>query len=108
MTPVLINESAPALICTLHEQRANGTVALEGEVTTASEAAGHYRLRVKKTGPAGSTSTNQEGSFPAPAPSKSRVGHSTFSLEPGAHFEAVLTVQQSNRSAECRALGGEP
>ena len=105
MTPVLLNDSAPALICSLRERRTNGTVTLEGEVTTASVEAGHYRLHVKKTGQAGSASTIQRGSFPASAPLQLRVGHSTFSLGPGARFEAVLTVQQASRSAECRAQG---
>ena len=102
----VIDQSPPPIVCTLAQDSFDGGVRLRGRVVSEQDAHGEYRLKVRKTGPSGSTNLNQKGPFSAPANTETYVGSTNISLEQGAQYEVQFVIEVSGKTYQCTAPSG--
>lgn len=96
---------AGPLSCRLTSEGADGKVLFQGLVAPEAEVAGQYRFEITKTGPAGSVTSRQGGSFLAKPPLVNVLGQTAISLEAGADYRATLVIEAGGRTYECEKTG---
>jgi hypothetical protein len=96
---------ASRLTCELIASEETGKILFEGLVAGEAETAGRYTLEITKTGPAGSVTSRQGGSFLAKPPVSTVLGRIAITLEDGAGYKAVLMVDAEGRSYVCEKTG---
>ncbi|AWN47393.1 hypothetical protein DK419_14595 [Methylobacterium terrae] len=94
-----------AVTCAITEERDGPVVTIRGWAEASAALAGRYRLRVRKTGAAGSSDIAQAGEFRAEPRRPVSVGQAGLGLEQGARYDAVLTLDVLGRTIECRSSG---
>jgi|SRR5215469_10065471 hypothetical protein len=102
----VVDQSPPPIVCTLAQDSIGGGVRLRGRVVSQQDAHGEYRLKVKKTGPSGSTNLNQKGAFSALANTETYVGSTNISLEQGAQYEVQFAIEVNGKTYQCAAPSG--
>jgi hypothetical protein len=94
------------LRCEIQVQEHGTSVALQGVVFAKTAVEGSYRLRVTKSGGAGSSDINQSGDFSAGPGEPGRLGTVTLGGDAGSYV-AKLTVTWHGGSIECtERVGG--
>lgn len=92
-------------ICSIEEEVAGASVTLRGVATASLPATGRYRLQLRKSGPAGTSTISQGGEFSLDANRSARLGQVGFNLEPEGRYEAELTLESDGRRLQCRLSG---
>ena len=95
-------DQPPPIICSIVREQIGDRLHLHGRVIGRQDARGNFSLRVVKTGPSGSSSTAQSGTFSTPANAETLVGLASFNMEPGAHFTADLSLRVEGQTYGCR------
>ena len=101
--PVLA-EASSGVACEVRAEPADGGVELEGVVASSEPLSGTYHFDVRKTGSAGTSSSQQSGTFEVPQ-GEEVVGRVGLGLERGATYEAELVLQWEGGEATCAATG---
>jgi hypothetical protein len=96
---------ARPLSCRLTAEGMDGKVFFQGLVAAEAEIAGQYRFEITKTGPAGSVTSRQGGSFLTRPPGSNILGQTVISLEAGADYKATLVIEAGGRSYSCEKMG---
>lgn len=81
-----------------------GGVELEGVVASEAPLSGTYQFDVRKSGPAGTSSSAQSGDLEVHS-GEETVGHVGLGLERGASYDAKLVVQWDGGETSCSATG---
>jgi hypothetical protein len=97
--------SREPLACEIAATETGRQVEFQGLVAASSALSGRYRLEIEKSGPSGSVTSRQIGNFTAEPARSLPVGRMVISVEPGASYEAALTIEAGGRSYECQKQG---
>jgi hypothetical protein len=95
-------DQPPPIICSIVQEQIGDRLQLRGRVIGRQETQGNFSLRVIKTGPSGSSSTAQSGTFSTQANAETLVGMASFNMEPEAHFTADLSLRVEGQTYSCR------
>lgn len=97
--------SAEDLSCTVDLAIGDGRADIHGVAISKAGGQGQYRLVVRKSGSAGTSAINQGGAVVLEPNSPLSVGKISLSLEGGASYEAILTLEVDGIRRECRSSG---
>jgi len=90
-------------MCSIVQEELGNRLELRGRVVGPQKAEGNFALSVVKTGPSGSSTIAQSGTFSAPANAETLLGYASFNMEPGAHFTAQLSLQVGQQTYNCES-----
>ena len=93
------------LACEIAATESGRQIEFQGLVAASSALSGQYRLEIEKSGPSGSVTSRQSGNVTTDPVSPRAVGRMMISVEPGASYKAILTVEAGGRSYECQKQG---
>lgn len=105
---VAANVPPPPVMCSISEHRVGANqIQIEARIRSDVVQAGTYRLQVTKRGPAGSTQVNQQSEFSLNAGGALEIRGLTFSVEPEASYQAVLSIKAGDAAYTCERTGPE-
>jgi hypothetical protein len=104
MTPL---DQPPPIICSIVKQEGHERVQLRGRLVGRETAKGTFSLRVEKSGPSGSSTIAQSGTFSTAPNQEKLVGLASFNMEPSAHYKAELSLRVGNQVYKCESREGE-
>lgn len=93
------------LTCSIDLTLREGQAAIRGVAISKDGGRGTYRLLVRKSGSNGTSDVSQGGQLVLEPNARSDFGMINLSLEGGAHYEAVLTLEVNGNRRECRKSG---
>jgi CsgH protein len=100
MAPV---DHPPAIVCSIVQQELGDRLQLRGRVIGTQKTEGNFSLRVVKTGPSGSSTIAQSGTFSTPANAETLLSYASFNMERGARFTAELRLQVGEQTYSCQS-----
>ena len=100
----ILAEASSDVECLIRTEAVADGVELEGVVVSKAPLSGTYNFDVRKTGSAGSSSSEQSGTFEARS-GEEVIGNVSFTLEPGASYDAELVIEWNGSEASCTASG---
>ena len=103
MAPV---DQPPAVICSIDQREIGDRLQLRGRLVGTQKTQGNFSLRVVKTGPSGSSTIAQSGTFSTPANTETLLGFATFNMEPGARFTAEFSLRVGEQTYTCELRDG--
>jgi len=96
-------DQPPPIVCSIIQQHVDHRVQVRGRVVGRQEAQGIFSLQVIKSGPSGSSTISQSGTFSIDAGREKLLGHAVFNREPGVHFTAELNLRVDKQTYTCRS-----
>ncbi|SRR5579871_1420614 len=105
--PLSDHAQPPAIVCSVLEEAAGSTVRLRGRVNGPDDVNGTYSFKISKSGPAGTSTISQGGKVSAPANTDTFLGSTTLSIEPGASYTVLLTIDVNGRVLTCASEKGD-
>jgi hypothetical protein len=77
-------------------------VQFRGRVIGSQKAQGNFSLHVIKSGPSGSSTISQGGTFSIDAGREKVLGLAVFNTETGVHFTAELSLRVDRQTFSCK------
>ncbi|GJD78250.1 curli-like amyloid fiber formation chaperone CsgH [Methylobacterium gregans] len=102
---VVSAEVPPPISCALVEQRVGAQVRISVQIRSDAERVGIYRLQVIKQGPSGDSRISQQSKFALDAGRSMQIQGLSLSMEPSAHYRAVLSVSSGGATYVCERTG---
>jgi hypothetical protein len=95
-------DQPPPIVCSIVQQQVGHRVQVRGRVVGRQEAQGNFSLQVIKSGPSGSSTISQSGTFSINAGREKLLGLAVFNTEPGVHFTAELSLRVDRQTFTCK------
>lgn len=96
-------DQAPPFVCSIVRQDIGDLLQIRGRVNGRPEARGNFSLHVLKTGPSGSSTISQSGTFSVPESREKLLGLATFNMRAGDHFTAELSLWVDGQTYACKS-----
>ena len=96
-------DQPPPIICSIVRQDIGGHLHIRGRVTGRPKAQGNFYLHVIKTGPSGSSTMSQSGTFSIPENREKLLGLATFNMRAADHFTAELSICVDGKTYTCKS-----
>jgi hypothetical protein len=96
-------DQAPPFVCSIVRQDIGDLLQIRGRVKGRPEARGNFSLQVLKTGPSGSSTICQSGTFIVPESHEKLLGLATFNMRAGDHFTAELSLRVDGQTYTCKS-----
>jgi hypothetical protein len=97
----------PGIVCSVVREESGDRVQIRGRVVSPRDLQGTYALHIRRSGPSGSSTVNQNGAFAAPADRETFLGQASFNLEPGVTLQTDLTLRVGDNIRTCRNGEGD-
>lgn len=101
-------DQLPPIVCSIVLQDSGDRLQIRGRVIGRPEAQGNFSLQVIKTGPSGSSTMSQSGTFSIPENRERLLGLATFNLQAGEHFTAELNLHIDGQTYSCTSTDKGP
>jgi hypothetical protein len=95
-------DQSPPFVCSIVRQDIGDLLQIRGRVNGRPEARGNFSLQVLKTGPSGSSTMSQSGTFSVPESREKLLGLATFNMTAGDHFTAELSLWVDGQTYTCK------
>jgi hypothetical protein len=96
-------DQAPPFVCSIVRQDIGDLLQIRGRVNGRPDARGNFSLQVLKTGPYGSSTISQSGTFSVPESREKLLGWATFNMRAGDHFTAELSLWVDGQTYTCKS-----
>ena len=96
-------DQSPPFVCSIVRQDIGDLLQIRGRVNGRPEARGKFSLQVLKTGPSGSSTMTQSGTFSVPESREKLLGLATFNMTAGDHFTAELSLWVDGQTYTCKS-----
>jgi hypothetical protein len=96
-------DQSPPFVCSIVRQDIGDLLQIRGRVNGRPEARGKFSLQVLKTGPSGSSTMTQSGTFSVPESREKLLGLATFNMRAGDHFAAELSLWIDGQTYTCKS-----
>ena len=100
-------DQPPPIVCSIVREDISGLLQIRGRVTGRPNAEGDFSLHVVKTGPSGSSTMSQSGTFSITQNREKLLGLATFNMSAGDHFTAELSLRVDGKTYNCRSTNEE-
>ena len=100
MSPI---DQPPPIVCSIIRQDIGDRLQVRGRVIGKPEAQGDFSLQIVKSGPSGSSTMSQSGTFSIPKNREKLLGLATFNMATEDHFTAELSLRVDGQTYTCKS-----